>query len=125
MSKNWSVFFSKTVIFLFFVSIFSACANKPKQNAEKDKILLTYKVIKTDSGWGYDILLDHKLYVHQEFIPDIQGYHPFKTLEDAEKTAKLVANKIKQGIQPPTITKKEIDSMRVKYNLKDTTYKGK
>ncbi len=94
-----------------------SCNNEIKRQNTKneDKVLLTYKVIKINEGWGYDILIDHKIYVHQDYIPAIQGLHPFISVEDAEKTAKLAAEKIKKGILPPSISVEEIDSLGVYY----------
>ena len=64
-------------------------------------------------GWGYDIYLDGRHYVHQKHIPSVQGNTGFATKEDAEKTAQLVIKKIEKNIMPPGITPQELDSLGV------------
>ena len=65
------------------------------------------------TGFGYDIYLNGKLYVHQPNVPAIQGNFGFKTSDAAYKTAGLVLYKIKKNILPPSIELKELDSLGV------------
>lgn len=110
--KNFHLF-----LITIFLSLLYSCNSQPKkiESNHKDQMLLTYKVIQIEENWGYEILIDNKLYIHQEKIPSIPGNLPFQTVEDAEKTAKLVALKIKKGILPPSVSAKEIDSLGIKY----------
>ncbi len=74
------------------------------------------KVFKNDpplSGYGYDIYLHGKLYIHQPNIPAIQGNQGFNSENAATKTAGLVLYKIKNHIIPPGIDRKELDSLGV------------
>lgn len=59
-------------------------------------------------GWGYDILVNDKILIHQESIPAIKNKRAFATKEQAEQTAALVIKKIKNG-QPPTLTKPDLE----------------
>ena len=99
------------------LSLLFSCKSQPKkiEPNHKNQMLLTYKVIQIGEKWGYEILIDNKLYIHQEKIPAISGNFSFQTVEDAEKTAKFVAQKIKKGILPPSVSAKEIDSLGIKY----------
>jgi len=111
MKKNHLIIISIFLSFLF------SCKPQPKkiEPTHKNQMLLTYKVIQVEKNWGYEILIDNKLYIHQEKIPAIPGNFSFQTVEDAEKTAKLVAQKIKKGILPPSVSAEEIDSLGIKY----------
>ena len=71
------------------------------------------KPFQLKEGWGYDIFVDGKKYVHQENIPAIQGIHYFRTQQDAKKAGEFVATKIKKNIMPPTVSPEELDSLKV------------
>ena len=102
-------------IFLLFVllvaSIGTFAQSQNLQLQKKDSI--TIKTFKTDNGWGYDIYLNDKKYIHQQNIPAISGDKGFSNKADAEKTAELVITKIKKNIMPPSVTPNELDSLRV------------
>lgn len=72
------------------------------------------KIFKTETGWGYDIIINQRLYIHQSNIPALGGNQSFKTNTDAKKVAALVKQKIKNNIIPPTITINELDSLNIK-----------
>lgn len=65
-------------------------------------------------GYGYDILMGDKLYIHQPNVPALPGNDGFETEEDAQRVAELVIFKIKNNIVPPTIDVKELDSLGIK-----------
>jgi hypothetical protein len=71
-----------------------------------------YKVelFKNGNGWGYDILVNNKTYIHQPFIPAIEGQVPFGDKESARKTARLVVKKL-QNHKSPGITKEDLNSI--------------
>jgi hypothetical protein len=72
-----------------------------------------YKTIKTENGWGYDIYLNGKLYVHQPNIPAVSGNNGFVSEEYAAKVAEFVIEKIRKHILPPTVSVFELDSLKV------------
>ena len=65
------------------------------------------------SGFGYDIYMDDKLYIHQPDIPAISGTQGFSTKEKAEQAARLVEDKIRNNIRPPAVSIEELDSIGV------------
>ena len=65
------------------------------------------------SGFGYNVLVDNKIFVHQPSIPSITGNKTFDTKEKAELVANLVAMKLKNNIMPPSISKTELDSLGI------------
>jgi Domain of unknown function (DUF4907) len=66
---------------------------------------------KNLGGYGYNILIDGKPYVHQPHIPAVAGNKGFATLDAANKAGAFVAYKIKNNIMPPSITEHELDSV--------------
>lgn len=67
-----------------------------------------YQVISVNKGYGYEITQNGKVFIHQDFIPSIDGNQPFKSKKKAEAVAKLVVQKLKKG-QSPTVSTTEID----------------
>lgn len=124
MSKHYT----HCLIFLFL--FFIAC-NNPQANENPGELKEAasqtgtkehhYEVriyeVKGDSvsapGWGYDILVDKEKVIHQPAIPAIPGIHPFKTKDDAYKTAIFAADKLRLSGTLPTLTIHELDSLGV------------
>jgi len=92
-----------------------------QMEAEKQKIAssmagreLTYFIIKVpDEKFGYSIFIDGQMYIEQKSMPAVQGNNGFATKEDAEKVAKWVIEKIKQGEMPPTATVEDLKNLDV------------
>lgn len=74
-----------------------------------------YKIFANSHGYGYDIYRNDRLLVHQPIVPGIAGKTGFERKTDARKVAALVIKKIKNGLMPPTVSKRELDSLNVKY----------
>lgn len=74
------------------------------------------KIFRNDSalyGFGYDIYVDGKIYVHQPNIPAVQGNRGFTSEQKARRTAELVVYKILNNILPPSVDTRELDSLGV------------
>jgi hypothetical protein len=117
---------------LFFLLIFLFCAEMslkaqitgqpPSKTGQKSDFpsgdafknaKITYELIPGISNtWGYDILVDNKLTIHQPSIPSLPGNKGFKTREGAEKVAKLVIQKMKKGEMPPSIDAEEMKKLK-------------
>ncbi len=72
---------------------------------------VTVKVFKSEApmtGFGYDIYMHGKLYVHQNHIPAIPGQRDFATEKQAQQVGQLMADKISKGVMPPSITVEEL-----------------
>ncbi|MGD0280140.1 MAG: DUF4907 domain-containing protein [Smithella sp.] len=63
--------------------------------------------------FGYDILMNGKLLVHQPSIPALPGNDGFRTKEQAQRVADFVVKKIRNNEMPPTVTIKDLNSMNV------------
>lgn len=67
-------------------------------------------LFKSSQGWGYDILKNNKIYIHQPYMPAVEGQVPFSNKHAARKTGKLVVKKIRNH-KSPAITKEEIKAI--------------
>jgi hypothetical protein len=99
------------VIFILIIIGFSVKTAK----TDNDRMLKVESVLLSNaSGWGYEILVDHKIFIHQEYVPAIVGKKTFLTKEDAMKTAGLVIEKLVRGKQP-TITKNDLTVLKISF----------
>ena len=89
--------------------------NKKNKKAVDGKILLTTKAFATNNGWGYDVLTNDTVYIHQQYIPAVEGFQSFTTEKQALEVGNLVIQKLKQNTSP-TILLKELDSLKIQHN---------
>jgi hypothetical protein len=76
----------------------------------------TYRIIPSEGNtYGYEILVKNKLLIYQTNIPGMPGNKGFVKKSDAEKVARLAIKKMQKGIMPPTIEKRELDSLKIKF----------
>lgn len=68
------------------------------------------KTFHSGSGWGYDILLNGKLIIHQAWVPAVSEKKEFSTETEAKETAALVISKIKNN-KFPTLSKAEVEQI--------------
>ncbi len=66
-----------------------------------------------DHTFGYDLRADGQLLIHQPSIPAQPGNAGFRTAQAAQKVGNLVAEKLRRGQLPPSVTKAELDSLGV------------
>lgn len=110
----------------FFMLVVFSCKdkNREKQNLQPVNLakpkppandFSNFRIFQNkDSSYGYDILEENKLYIHQPFIPAVQGRQEIKSKTDAKSLAELVILKIKRH-QSLIITLKELDSLKIFY----------
>ncbi|MGC1244039.1 MAG: DUF4907 domain-containing protein [Chryseosolibacter sp.] len=73
---------------------------------------ITYTMIGVGAdAYGYDILVDGKVFIHQTTVPAVPGTRAFARKEDAEKVARLVVTKMEKGMMPPAVTRSEIEAL--------------
>jgi hypothetical protein len=77
---------------------------------ENSRVAITeVRIFKSEyEGFGYDIRMNGKLFVHQPNIPAIAGNKGFPTKQCAHRVANLVIQKIKKNQIPPTLTFDEV-----------------
>lgn len=82
--------------------------------SKENKTTYSARIIFTDSlGWGYQIFDGNTMLINQLHIPSIQGNRGFKSREAAQLTANFILYKLSNGIFPPTLDEKELDSLGV------------
>ncbi len=93
---------SRTFILLLILSALTECRGRSYP--------YTTRTYRSFQGWGYDILADKKVYIHQPFMPAVQGEVPFKTKESAEKCARLMIRKLQEH-RVPSVTREELEKI--------------
>lgn len=68
-----------------------------------------YQLFHTEKGWGYNILVNDSVFIHQEDVPVIAAAKGFDHEQQAKKTAMLIIKKLEQH-QLPTLLSSDIDS---------------
>ena len=76
------------------------------QAGKNEKI--DYKTFHTKDGWGYDIVVKGKTFIHQQYIPAISEEKEFETETQAKEMARLVVYKLKNN-KLPTLSKTEVE----------------
>jgi hypothetical protein len=123
---------AKYFFFLISALIFAACRNtaSPENNLPDEKenfgtltedttkhandsVKTEIKTFRGDNGWGYDIFIDSKIYIHQPNIPSVSGTNGFADEESAKRCGEFIAFKIRNHILPPSVTPEELDSLKV------------
>ena len=75
---------------------------------------ISYRLItNADHSYGYDVYIDGRLRIHQPVIPGMMGTRGFSRRSDAKKVAGLAIKKLQKGVIPPTIGRRELDSLRI------------
>ena len=93
------------------MNIKAPASEKPNDNPYRDADL-TFKIIPSEnSTYGYDILLNGRVMIHQPSIPGLPGNEGFRTKETAKKIAGLVIGKIRKNEMPPSVTMREMKEL--------------
>jgi hypothetical protein len=116
----------KTIFaFLLFTALKTTAQPQPKGTHQKNvpkvanqvsgKNQPKYVIINNGkNSFGYDILDQNRIIIHQPSVPGLPGNKGFSTKEDAGKVARLVIKKINKNIMPPTITQQDFKSLKIK-----------
>jgi hypothetical protein len=91
----------KQLVLLFFIAlVLNIVACTESTNKSKTKLPVVAIAVPVKNGWGYEIYVDNKIYIKQNYIPAINGIHQFANKEHALTTANLVLAKMKEGKKP-------------------------
>lgn len=104
--------YSRLIIAGFLIIIALATVYYVRYQKNNDKVFVQAETFQTTNGWGYNITVDGKVYIHQEFIPGLPGKQPFKTKEDALRVGRKVIEKLSAS-QLPTITKDDLKQLGI------------
>ncbi|KKQ34172.1 MAG: hypothetical protein US50_C0059G0005 [Candidatus Nomurabacteria bacterium GW2011_GWB1_37_5] len=111
MIKNLKIF--SILIIGLVIGLFIVLNNKSKETNPFINSNIEVKTFQIENDWGYDVLIDGELYVHQPNIPSMPGDSGFKTEEDARKVAEIVINKIRNNILPPSVSPAELKDLEI------------
>ena len=106
------------ILFTFFMCIMYTLVVQGQNSKPSAKTPLEVKFNFTiininPNNYGYDVFSDNKLLIHQPSMPGMPGNKGFTKKADAEKIAKLVIEKLKEGLMPPAITIQELKKLKV------------
>lgn len=118
--------------FFIYIITFVSCNEQPKKlenknaepaiisNVEPEQKSTNYSTqlflvdsINPKAGFGYNVLVNGKIFVHQPSIPSIPGNQTFASKEKAQLVANLVMLKLQNNIMPPSVSKNELDSLQI------------
>lgn len=71
------------------------------------------RVFTTSTGWGYDILNNGNLFIHQPTVPGQAGTVGFTSQEQARKVGERVVEKLQETKALPTLTNDELRQLGV------------
>jgi hypothetical protein len=69
--------------------------------------------VESGKGWGYDILENDKVIIHQDIIPAITDSRPFLSMLEAKKIGTLVIEKLEKQ-QKPYISIAELKKLGIR-----------
>lgn len=75
-----------------------------------EKKKFSSKIFQGPYGWGYDILVNDTVFIHQETVPAREGKTGFLEQKQAEQAARLIINKMERG-ELPTVTTFEMEQI--------------
>ncbi len=107
---RWTMIKQRHNIIVISLSALIACSFWIVPLMKKSKTVFSYKIFKTADGWGYDILVNDTLQIHQDFVPVITNKQAFPKQEQAKLTAELVIRKMRAGASP-AISRSELESI--------------
>ena len=109
MIKRWWF----VILFLLSLTVF-VISKYGGNNKIKKETGLRAQAFQDSLGWGYNVMINDTIFIHQRIIPGIPGNSGFKTEEQALSVGKLVVEKMKKSKRFPTVNPHELDSLGIK-----------
>jgi hypothetical protein len=107
ITKKYRIGIITALLFCSAVIFFATRTHPPR-----DRVFLQAVPVKTPFGWGYNIMADDKIYIHQDYMPAVPGKQGFKSSEDALLVGRRVIQKITRN-ELPAITEKDLQELGV------------
>ena len=111
IKKNW-------ILLLFTLSVITFVINRYTLNRDTDAATaaqITAVTFPSGNGWGYDILKEGSVYIHQTNIPAVSGNKTFSSAAEAMKIAGLMIKKMSHSSKLPDVSLRELDSCGIRY----------
>ena len=109
------------VLFVFVFGLFTECKQTTGEKTENEIENLEHpehpertvdlKYFETEKGWGYDVFINGKRYIHQVHLPCECGGEGFATKEKAMKAAEFLKLKIENYDRSLQISRDQLDSL--------------
>ena len=77
------------------------------QSKTNNKHQFSYTTFNQASGWGYEVLVDGRIFIHQDYVPVLAAKQGFSKKKYAEEAAGLVIKKLQHN-QLPTLTTNDL-----------------
>jgi hypothetical protein len=104
------------IIILTIALTLTLCEKRSASVIESKDQMITSRVFESElGGYGYDILVNDTVFIHQPNIPAISDNIGFPTEAGAKQIANLVITKIRNHEMPPSVTREEL----VKFSLSE------
>lgn len=87
---------------------------KNNQPAGNEMLPVELHAVKMKDGWGYEVLVDKKVFICQDCIPAIPFFKKFSSEGDALAIGSKVVEKLKKG-HKPSISLQEINESHILY----------
>lgn len=84
-----------------------------KDNPYREVDLRIAIIGASENTYGYDILIDGRILIHQPHIPAVPGNEGFASQADARKVADFVVRQIRDGVFPPTVSLGDLATLSV------------
>lgn len=105
---NFRSFLTLLLITIFLQACHDPSKGDHSRSDHEKKVVISLETFKSASGnWGYEILADGKVYIHQEFVPSLEGEQPFLSKKEAQKVGRAVLKKMSTQ-NTPTLTREEV-----------------
>lgn len=112
MTKRYRlVLLAAVSMFLFAAAVLFI---KNNRQAGNEMLSVDLHAVKINEGWGYEVLVDRKVFIHQDCIPAIPSFKKFSSKEDALVIGSRVVEKLKKG-QQPSVSLQEINDAHILY----------
>jgi hypothetical protein len=112
MTKQYRIIYLVAAAMLVAASVI--IISKKNQQAAIQLLPVDLHALKMTDGWGYEVLVDKKVYIHQDCIPAIPLYKKFNSEAEALLIGNKVIEKIKKG-NKPSITLRDINEAHIHY----------
>lgn len=110
IKKYWVYILFVCSLVVFIISKYGTNTFKTISNGRSIKAV----TFKDSVGWGYNILVNDTVYIHQDYMPGVPGIHAFTTEESALKVGNYVSEKLRKRKAFPTVYPRELDSLGIK-----------
>lgn len=100
--------------------VFSYCSDSEEQNKDSSeevienqqpKRIVELSYFKEETGWGYNVSINGKNYIHQVHLPCECGGEGFTSKEKAMKAAEFLKKKIENYDRSLYISRAQLDSL--------------